>query len=207
VKKAIIISVVSIAVFLIVLVVAAVVISFTQVKPTVENINQKLSQQVLAKVVRIPEKIAPPIRGFDEVTYWWEMETIEKEVTPIEFRYTTAFAKNKISIEATLKMPEGSDPAIFNKVLPAIITDSQSLDSAKDIEKADLSANEIAGYEKIKLAVKPQTKQTIVITWEFSKSKLPQDLKIEYSKLAQYPQPIIKILYGLPNFLFGLLSG
>ena len=207
VKKAIIISVVSIAVFLIVAVVAAVVISFTQVKPTVENINQKLSQQVLAKVVRIPEMIAPPIRGFDEVIYFWEMETIEKEVTGVKFRYTPAFAKNQNTIEATLEMPEGADPSIFNKVLPAIITDSQSLNSANEIEKANLSPNEIAGYEKIKLAVKPQTKQTILITWEFSKSKLPKDVADEYSKLAKYPLPVLKILYGLPHFVFGLLSG
>jgi hypothetical protein len=151
--------------------------------------------------------IAPPIRGFDEIIYFWEMETIEKEVTSVKFRYTPSFAKNQNIIEATLEMPEGSDPSLFNKVLPAIITDSQSLNSTSNIEKANLSGNEKAGYEKIKLAIKPETKQTILITWEFTKAKLPQDLKGEYSKLATYPLPILKILYGLPNLVFGLLSG
>jgi len=205
-KKIIAISAASIVAFLIAVVAAAVIISFTVVRPTTDSINQKLSQQALAKVVRIPEMIAPPIRGFDETIYFWEMETIEKEVTGINFRYTPAFAKNQNTIEATLEMPEGSDVSLFNKVLPAIITDDQSLNSALDIKKANLSVNEKAGYEKIKLAAKPDTKQTVKITWEFTKAKLPQDLTKEYSKLAKYPLPILKFLYSLPHFVFSLLS-
>ncbi|OGD83096.1 hypothetical protein A2165_04175 [Candidatus Curtissbacteria bacterium RBG_13_40_7] len=206
-KKVILISIVGVVATLISIVFAAIFISFSQVLPATDAINQKLTQQVMAKVVRIPQMIEPPIRGFDEVIYSWEMETLEKEVIGVKFRYTPAFAKNQTNLIATLEMPEGADASIFNKVLPALISDNQSLNSAQDVEKANLNANDQAGYERIKLAVKPQTKQTILITWEFEKNKLPKDLTNEYSKLSRYPLPILKILHSLPHFIFGLLSG
>ncbi len=203
--KIILILVSSIILFLIVIAVTAVIISFTIIKPTTEEINRKLVEK-FASVVTVPRGILPPAYSFDETNYSWEMETIEHEVTGVKFRFTTAFSKNQNKLQATLEMPEGSDVSLFNKVLPAIITDKQSLDSAIDVEKANLSANEKAGYSQIKISVIPQTKQAAQINWEFEKDSLGDDLVNLYSKL-NYPEPLLKFLYGIPHLIFSLLSG
>ena len=155
--------------------------------------------------MRIPEGIPPPAQGFDETSFFWEMETIEKEVTGVRFRYTPAFSKRQDTLVATLEMPEGGDVSIFDKVLPAIISDSQSLKSALDPQKANLSANIQARYQKIILSVKPETGQTTKISWEFEKNTLTEDLSNLYLKL-KYPEPILRILYSLPHLTFSLLG-
>jgi len=205
VKKIVIISTVIIFVVLIFAIVAAVIISFAIIKPTTEEINRKLVEK-FTSVVSVPKGILPPAYSFDETNYFWEMETLEHEVTGVKFRFTTAFSKNQNKLQATLEMPEGSDVSLFNKVLPAIITDKQSLDSALDVEKANLSANEKAGYSQIKISVIPQTKQAAQINWEFEKNSLGDDLLNLYSKL-NYPEPLLKFLYGIPHLIFSLLSG
>ena len=205
-KRLVIISVIFILVFIIASIITAIIISFTVVKPTTEAINQKLAEH-FAKIVRIPKGILPPNIGFDLTSYSWEMETIEKEVTGIKFSYNPAFVRNQSVILATLEMPEGGDVSIFNKVLGAVVSDKQSLNSALDIEKANLSANQDAGYSKINLSVKPETKQTIKITWEYDKSKLGNDLSNDYTKLAKYPPSLLGIFYGLPHLIIGLLGG
>jgi len=206
VKKIVIISVVLVFVLLIASIAAGIIISFTVVKPTTKAINQKLAEH-FAKIVRIPQGILPPNIGFDSTSYSWEMETIEKEVTGVKFSYNPAFVRNQNVILATLEMPERGDASIFNKVLPAVVSDKQSLNSALDIEKANLSANQDAGYSKINLSVKPETKQTIKITWEYDKSKLGNDLSNDYAKLAKYPPSLLGIFYGLPHLIIGLLGG
>ena len=205
-KRLVIISVIFILVFIIASIITAIIISFTVVKPTTEAINQKLAEH-FAKIVRIPKGILPPNIGFDLISYFWEMETIEKEVTGIKFSYNPAFVRNQSVILATLEMPEGGDVSIFNKVLGAVVSDKQSLNSALDIEKANLSANQDAGYSKINLSIKPETKQTIKITWEYDKSKLGNDLSQDYAKLAKYPPSLLGIFYGLPHLIIGLLGG
>ena len=188
------------------LIAAAVVLSFTVVKPTTETINQKLTEH-FAKIVRIPKGILPPNIGFDSTSYSWEMETIEKEVTGVKFSYNPVFVRNQNVLLATLEIPEGGDVSIFNKVLPAVVSDKQSVDLAINIEKANLSANQDAGYSKINLSVKPETKQTVKITWEYDKSKLGNDLSQDYAKLAKYPPSLLRIFYGLPHLIIGLLGG
>lgn len=186
--------------------VAIVIIAFTQIKPTTERINQKLSRK-FARIVRIPQGIPPPVRGFDETSYFWEMETLEGEVTGVRFRYTPAFSKSQKNIEAILEMPEGGDASIFGKVLPAVITDKKALKSALDIEKADLSPDNNIGYSKLNLDIKSQTKQTVRVKWEFEKDNLSEDLKTEYQNLSVIPPKILAVLYALPHFVLALLSG
>lgn len=205
-KKIVIIFVLIVVVLLTSAIAAGIIVSFTVVKPTTESINQKLAE-LFAKIVRIPEGILPPNIGFDSTSYFWEMETIEKEVTGIKFTYNPAFSKDQTVILAILEMPERGDASIFNKVLPAVVADRQSLNSALDVEKANLSANQDAGYSKINLSVKPETKQTIKITWEYEKSTLGNDLRQDYTKLAKYPKSLLSIFYGLPHLIIGLLGG
>jgi len=206
VKRHILILVISSALILLILLITAIVSSFTVIKPTTDDINQKLTKK-FAKIVRIPEGIPPPVRGIDTTSYFWEMETIEKEVTGVRFMYDPAFIGNNKQITAILEMPEGGDPSIFNKVLAAVVADDQTVKSAQDIERANLAANQKAGYSKIDLMIKPETKQVLKISWTFDKNDLEEDLKKDYQGLSKYPKPIFGFLYGLPSLIMGLLSG
>lgn len=180
--------------------------SFSKIKPAAETINKDLAAH-FKKIVRIPELIPPPIQNFEETAYFWEMETIENEVIGVRFKHTTGFAKDQKTIIATLEMSENGDPSIFTKVLPAIIVDKQSLDSALDVKKANFSPNEEAGYKSFKLAVDQKNNQTIKISWEFEKSKLNENLLASYAVLAKHPQQILELLYNIPKFAQSLFAG
>jgi hypothetical protein len=206
VKKKLLIAAVVAILILIFLLVATIISSFTVVKPTTQSIDQKLAQK-MASIVRIPQGIPLPSHDFEETVYFWEMETLEKEVIGVRFKYQTGFSKNEDKIEAVLEMPEKGDPSIFNKVLSAVIADRQSLEAAQDPQKANLSVNQSVGYQQIRLAVKPETKQTIKIIWDFDKTSLGEDLHRDYLKLERFPTFLLKILYGLPNLIIGLFSG
>lgn len=206
-KKIIIISLIAAAAFFLALVFLAVYVGFTSIKPVTREINDKLANYFLG-IVRIPkEGIPSPSYDFYETSYFWEMETIQGEVTPVIFKYTPAFGKNDTNIEVVLEMPAGGDPSIFGKVLEAVIADEQSLRGAQDVEKANLSASSKAGYKQIGFAVKPNTKQVIKITWMYEKSALGEEVKSLYAKLGKYPDPVLKILYKLPHLTLSLLAG
>ena len=204
-KKVTLIVIISTILILLGLLIATVVISFTLVKPTTDSINQKLTTK-FAKIVRIPKGIPPPVRGIDITSYFWEMETLEKEVTGVRFMYDPAFLASEKEIVAILEMPDGSDASIFNKVLAAVVADQQTAKSAQDVEKANLGANSQAGYRKIDLSIKPDTNQVIRITWTYKKKDLGDDLVGDYQKLSKYPKPIFGLLFGLPGLILGLLA-
>lgn len=161
----------------------------------------------MARIVYIPEGIPPPVFGYESTDYFWEMETPAGEVTGIRFNYRPSFAKNQRTITAILEMPEGGDASIFTKVLPAVVADGQSLKSAQDPQKANLTANPEVGYHQIKLTTKPETGQTIKIVWEFEKKTLDNQTLRFYQKLDKYPESYLKILHGLPSLILGLLGG
>jgi len=203
--KKFLLTVATVIVILFILFIAAIVYSFSTIKPTTETINADLAKY-FAKVVYIPRGIPPPIQGYRETIYFWEMETPEKEVTAVRLKHDTAFAKNQAIIKLTLEKEEKGDPSIFNKVLSAIIADRQSLDSARDPQKANLSANPQVGYNSIKLSVIPATNQTVQIVWEFSKSSLSDDIVAKYRRLENIPEPALAFLYSLPHFILSLFS-
>jgi hypothetical protein len=174
-------------------------------KPTTENINRLLAKE-FSKVIYIPNGIPSPIQGFYETIYFWEMETPEKEVIGVRLKHNTAFNKDQNKIILTLEKEEKGDPSIFNKVLPAVIADQQSLEAARDPKKANLSANSQAGYNSIKLSVLPDTGQTTQVIWEFDKAKLGDELTNNYKKLEKLPPPLLGFLYTLPHFILSLLA-
>ncbi len=184
----------------------AIYLSFSVVRPTTEQINKKLTSLVLSKIIRIPEGIQRPSYEFERVRYFWEMETNAKEVTAVNFTYTPSYTRDEKEITATLEMPEKGDPSIFTKVLPAVISDDQSLKSAQDPDKANISANEQSGYTKLALEKDPKNNQTTKITWTFEKSKLPQEIMTLYTKI-NYPPKILKFLDSIPSFLINLARG
>lgn len=204
-KKTLIIGAATCVISVIALLITVVFISFSQIKPITESINRNLAQN-FAKIVYIPKGITPPAFTFDETAYFWEMETPQNEVIGIHLKYQTGFTKNQESIEVTLEMPEKGDPSIFTKVLPAVITDKKSLTSAVDPQKADLSANEKAGYNNLKLIQTPTTSQTIKIIWNFPKTAFGEETAKLYQQLTKYPEFVLRLLYGIPNLTFSLLG-
>lgn len=184
----------------------AIYLSFSLVRPTTEQINKQLASQVFSKIIRIPEGIQRPSYEFRQTRYFWEMETNQKEVTGINFTFNPAFTKTEDKIVASLEMPQNGDPSIFTKVLPAIVSDNQSLKSAQDPEKANLSENSQALYSKLELNRDSKNNQTIKIIWTYEKSKLPQEIQDLYQKL-NYPPKILKVLDSIPGFLINLARG
>lgn len=205
-RKSLLIAVTLLFLIAVIALTAALTLSFKVVKPTTDAINQKLTQK-LGQLVRIPQGIAPPNRGFEGTSYFWEMETLQNEVTPVIFKFTNAYSQKDQQIIAILEMPEGADASIFNKVLSAIIIDKQALQAALDPDKANLEANQSIGYSQIALTIKPDTKQTVRITWEFNKEALPKDLENGYAKLSKYPPALLRVLFNIPGLFFTLLSG
>lgn len=188
-----------------VIIIISLVLAFSVVKPTTDTINKKLAQK-LTNVIKIPEIVPPQTKNFEETVYFWEMETTEHEVVGVRFIHDTGLVKDKDTIEATLEIPPNGDPSIFNKVLPAIISDNQSLTSAEDPKKANLAANSEVGYSEIKLYVKPQTSQTNRIVWTFDKKSLTADFDKDYQKLTGLPYFVLKNLYLLQKTIFDLMG-
>ncbi len=205
-KKAIILLIISGLVLFVAAISFSIYIAFKEVKPTTDAINRDIVRDI-AGVIAVPQGIAPPSVDFNQTTYNWEMETPQKEITPVSFSYTPAFSKNSNKIVATLAMPENSDPSIFNKVLEGIITDPQSLAAAKNPQKANLEASSEALFNKISLAISPKGQQTTAITWEFEKKKLSTDLASEYKKLGRYPGFALRFMYGIRGFVIDLFRG
>lgn len=204
-KKIIIISTIIFVLVTILILVAIVVISFKEIKPTVDSINSDLAKK-FTNIVYIPDGIPGPAKMLGETLYSWEMETPQKEVTAVQFSFTPAFFRDQDEIVATLTAPENSDLSIFNKVMPAVVSDQQALRSAQDPLKASLAANPQIGYEELKLGVSQKNGQTEKIIWKFKKSNLNEELITKYKKLEKYPTPILKILYSVPSLVVSLFK-
>lgn len=202
-KKYVILGLISVFVIIISLFSIAIYISFTKIKPITDTINQKLSSQVISKIVWVPEGIQRPGYEFNQTTYFWEMETTSKEVTGVNFKYTPAFTKNEKEIVVTLEMPENGDASIFTKVLPAIVADEQSIKSALDPQKANLGASSTAHFSSIQLTVN-RNNQTTKMVWIIPKENLPSDIREEYEKLNF---PALKTLYSIRHFIISLFQG
>lgn len=175
-------------------------IAFTKVKPTAVVISDKLAKQVISKVVRIPEGIQRPAYDFYETTYFWEMETLEKEVTGVRLKYTPSYNSEESEIIVALEMPQDGDPSLFSKVLPAVIADEKVLTAAQNPTKPELLPAPNTNYYDLELSADPKNKQTIAIKWKIKKEQLPEDLADEYKKLNYSPR-ILKTLYDIPSIV------
>lgn len=194
-------------ILIIILVIAwGIYVSFTSIKPTTEEIDKDL-EAYFSKTFQIPSSIPRPSRDLESVKYQWEMETLSKEISAVELTYTPSFFKDEETITANLKMTQNGDPSLFIKVLPAIITDPQSIKTAQDPQKGDYNPNPQAGYHKLEVALDPKNNQTIEIKWDYEKDKLPSEIKSKYQKLEKYPKPLLKIFYAIPGFLINLARG
>lgn len=204
-KKAIYLTLLTLALALLIILSLTIYISFKIVRPTTKAINAKIEEK-LAKLVYIPKGIMKPGLAFNLVSYAWEMETPQKEVAGISLTYTPSYLKNENNIQVLLEMNPPTDPSVFKKVLPAVISDQQSLNSAQEKEKEDLKPNLQIGYSEISIE-RNQQDQPIKIYWNFKKDDLGEELKSKYKELKQYPNQLLIIFYEIPNTLIGLVSG
>ena len=205
-KKKILITLGAITLICLVIFVYAIFISFKVVKQSTDKINFGLKDQ-LQKIVRIPAPIPPESKSFDATIYTWEMETKEGEITKVKFIHETAFDKNSQNISATLEMVEGQDPSLFNKVLPAIISDRQAIVSITDPNHINLGKNEQIGYEKIELyQIEGRPGQVSKIVWHLDKSKIISANQQLYENLYKYPPTLLKTLYSLQKSIITLFS-
>jgi len=206
VKKVIKIGLVSVFLVVIVTLIIALVISFKVVKQNTDKINANLNKK-FQEIVRIPE-IPPSYKGFYVTSYTWDMVTNQKEVTTVKFTHDTGFSRYQNKMIATLEMPQGADPSLFVKVMPAVVADEQALFSAQDLEHANLGPNDKIGYEKIELTrLSENSTQVIKITWQFDRSTLAKNSQDLYGKLDKFPQPILRSFYFVQKATILLLSG
>ncbi len=177
------------------------------VKKTTDQINNGLNKQ-FQQLVLIPQVVPPSHRGFYQTTYNWEMETPQNEVIKVIFIHDTGFSKSQKTITASLTLEPNADASLFNKVLPAVISDNQALSSAQHFEDANLSANSEIGYKKISLEpVEGDSTRMTKITWEFDKTEIAKGDEDLYNKLNKFPEPFLKILYNIQQFTIGIFSG
>ena len=186
--------------------VIALIISFKFVKQTTDLINADLKNQ-LARVIKIPKESQPTHRNFETTIYSWEMETNQNEITTVIFKHDTGFSRYQEKIVASLEMEQVGDSSLFNKVLPAIVSDKQTLTSLADIEKVNLGPNSTTGYNKVDLfRIEGSSEQVSKISWEFNKDTIGKSSLPLYSKLSKYPQRLIRALYWLQRATLILLS-
>lgn len=182
----------------------AVIISFKVVKQTTDKINLALKDN-FQTIVRIPAPIPPETKGFYQTIYIWEMETNALEVVKVRFTHDTAFSKATGQITATLEMEQGGDPSVFDKVLPAIIADRQTIISITDPNKINLNANREQGYDKIEFT-KSNTDKVIKIVWQYNKDVFVSKNQNLYKKIYSYPQKIFEGLYILQRGILQIFS-
>jgi len=206
VKKFLLISAGIIILLLFITFIAALIISFKLVKQTTELINGDLKNN-FGVVVRIPKEARPTYKSFSTTVYSWDMETNQNEVTTVIFKHDTGFSESQNTIKASLEMTQTGDPSLFNKVLPAVISDKQSLFSAQNRDKPKLDPNPDVGYKKIDIyAYEGNTQHVSKISWEFDRDNIGKSTLPLYEKLQSHKEWQIRALYSLQSFTLKILS-
>ena len=205
-KKFLLISAGIIILLLFITFIAALIISFKLVKQTTELINGDLKNN-FGVVVRIPKEARPTYKSFSTTVYSWDMETNQNEVTTVIFKHDTGFSESQNTIKASLEMTQTGDPSLFNKVLPAVISDKQSLFSAQNRDKPKLDPNPDVGYKKIDIyAYEGNTQHVSKISWEFDRDNIGKSTLPLYEKLQSHKEWQIRALYSLQSFTLKILS-
>ena len=206
-RKALLISLVAIIIVFILTIIIAIVLSFKIVRQTTDNINFALKQN-FQSIVNVPTPVPPETRTFDQTTYIWEMETDAHEIVKVQFKHDTNFSKKSNQMVATLEMPSAGDPSLFDKVLPAIVTDRPTLSSLVDIHHPNVGQSPDNLYESVELTKSPINSDKVVkITWHLNRNNFVNKNENLYKKIYSYPEPIIKALYSLQRAIIEIFSG
>lgn len=172
-----------------------VVFSFTYVKKNTDAVI-RYERDVLVNLVRIPNAIPPSNPSFESISYVWEMETLQKEVVSVRLIHQTGFSKDKDKILAILEKPENADSSVFDKVLPAVVADKSTLDTAfSSDQKTSIWGNgTIYNFAKIE---RDNNQKVVRIIWEIDKNKVSSESETNFKKLNSLPAGFLKTLYNI----------
>lgn len=182
-----------------------IILSFVYVKSTTDQIV-RLERDYIVKLIRIPNAVPPSNPLWNSISYVWEMETNQAEITKVRVNQSTGFSRYEDKIIVSVQREIGSDPSIFDKVIPAVINDQQTLNSAFTKNNKNFGKNDEFGYEKIEIAYNDTGEKVDKVTWEFDKSKLPANLNAQFSRLNRFPEGFVKTLYNIQKGVILLLS-
>lgn len=179
-------------------------LSYKIIRPQVKEVNLSLEDE-FTKVVNIPRDNARLNLDFNNVFYFWEMETPQNEVVGVYFRYDPDYFSRSDVITTKLEMAEGGDASIFNKTLPALIIDPESLSLTQDATKEIASVALNKKFKDVTIE-RNENNQATAIFWTYERGKIASNSKA-YSRLNSYPRSVLRILYEIPNFIVSLFAG
>lgn len=206
-KKPLLVSIIIIFILLVIAGISAIVLSFKVVRQTTDNINTDLKQN-FQSIVTIPTPVPPETKTFDQTKYTWEMETDAGEVIRVQFIHDTDFSKSSDQMVAALEMQPGSDPSLFYKVLPAVITDQPTLTSLSGIYHSDLGQSPQNLYQSVEFKTVPnQSDKVVKITWHLNRDYFINKNEANYKKIYSYPEPVTKALYAIQKIIIEIFSG
>jgi len=194
----------AIAVSLVLVIIIAVTLSFTLLKKNTDNLI-KAQRDKLLTIINVPNAVPPSNPTFNSVTYTWEMETMQKEVTGVNILQTTGLERADEKIIVVLEKSAGGDASIFDKVLPAVIKDTQVLNAAYSPEKITHLENGKTGFKSVTIQ-RDNSDKIAKITWEFNKKEFGENADAYYDKINSMPESAIKILYNIQNIIISAFS-
>ena len=197
-NKKLLIALGSLVVFFIISIVFIIVFSFSYVKKNTDAII-RLERDKLVNLIRIPNAVPPSNPNFYSITYTWEMETLEKEVTSVRVISETAYSKIQNKILVVLEKPEAADSSVFNKVLPAVIVDKKSLNVALSQDQQTYAAGEGDFYNFVKIE-RDKNLKVVKVIWEIDKEKFTINNQ-HFENLNKLPGNLFKILYNIQKTL------
>lgn len=203
--KKILVGIIILFAVVVAFIVAAITFSFTYLKKNTDNII-KIQRDKLTTIINIPNAVPPSNPTFDSITYTWEMETTQNEVTGVNITQTTGFTKSKDSILIVLERTAGGDASIFDRVLPAVIADEEVLKAAFSSEKVTQLKDGKTGF-RVATIERDASDKVVKITWEFEKNNFGKNIDTEYKKLQSLPEPTIISLYVIQSVAIAALSG
>lgn len=184
----------------------AVVLSFTFVKKNTDNLI-KIQRDELTSIIRIPNAVPPSNPSFYSISYRWDMETPEGEISGVNVLQTTAFLENEGSIIVILEKNPDGDESIFDKVLSSVVADEEVLKAAYSEEKITNLINGKTGFKSATIERNSSNEKITKIIWEFEKDNFGANAKSYFDKINSLPKPVIKTLYLVQSVILTSLSG
>lgn len=184
-----------------------VIIGFKIIKPTKYDINVGLLT-IFGQIINIPPGTAVVDATFKKTSLSWKVDTGDKEKARISFEFTPAFTRGEDNIEASIKMPDSDDPAIFKKAFRSVISDEQLFEAANAVSKSSRKIVNLPTIGETEVSASTDSSGRITaINWKFKKTQLSQKIQEKYSKLSVYPGWLLRFMSGLNDYISDILRG
>lgn len=188
------------------LAISIVILSFTFFKKNSDELIRSQRDKLLT-IVNVPNAVPPSNPTFDSITYTWEMETTQKEVATVNVLQTTGLNRSENKILVVLEKAPAGDPSVFDKVLPAVIADSEVLEAAFSREKLTSLESGQTGFNRVAIERDASGDKVIKITWEFDKEEFGTESRAIYDKLQSLPPAVVTTLYAVQSIVIAAFSG